>query len=1039
MGDQISIATVRLDSTNAMNLRAKVAFNNFIGEVQIKGITVSPHKKATTAQMIKTTDDVEFGFSQLQTISFTVGDKVYSNVAFTDRDSRLTLVSYLKNPECFNLWYNDGKNVIIGVNSNVIEYTPAIAQSTAVPIVAQVTDAGKTIKYEFLTSNSLSGAFVEEISVLIDNTTSAQEKTSVIYNSLMQPIRKMQSSYFAANVTSILTDYTYDNYGNLTEEKTYDANDTAKTITATYTYDTNGNMATSTQYRGNQTLTTTHAYDSEGVLTAITAPNGQTYNYGYDGAKQKLTSYSSTLNGTAHTNGISYQNGETSMLSHNTANVCFSNNYLTDTSVIAVTPNGVFANDARLKITTTTNALDNANGYYVDKAYSNGYTERRIYDKYGHLVTLRIKEPTEQDFVKATVFIYSDKPLSEVQTDQNPLVSPFDERLNVSKNSKLIKILDYSSFSSYNNSTADGKCTVNQLTYDSVGNLQGVTFANQNNLQLGATVKDSYDRATQSNVVCNGKNIVNKVISFKNFASNEIAIERVEVLKAEDNTLYGSLTTGYSQDGLKRPLKTTVVNDSGKGYSTTYEYYNQLDENDNIVGTTPFIKSVTNKTVTNGVESSPQVALVEYDNAGNITKYGENEYVYDGLNRLITEHNADLDRSYEYTYDFGGNITAKIEYEYKNVSQSGFNNQTTFTYNDALWKDKLTKLNGTNLSYDANGNITSFNGKNLAWSAYNKLSAITMGSHQVSFSYNANGTRYQKTTVNGTTTYYYANDKLISEKTGNNTIIHYLYNSTGIIGFAYKSNNQEAIYTYRKNLFGDIIGIYDANNTCVASYAYDAYGKCSILSATNTTIANANPFRYRGYYYDVETGLYYCNARYYSPELCRWISPDSTDYLDPESIHGLNLYAYCKNNPIMYVDPSGNLGIFAKLIGIIVVLVAIYLLEKAIEEKVAPKIKKGIQIVDSTIKEVKIKVKDFFYKEKNTEEEVLDKKETNIIIHNSGLAPGELQVSPERNSSVDTRDIMNMAMAFYNFGGGPKVRYIFKGDWIYEALMNPVW
>ena len=87
------------------------------------------------------------------------------------------------------------------------------------------------------------------------------------------------------------------------------------------------------------------------------------------------------------------------------------------------------------------------------------------------MVTVRIKEPTEQDFVKATVFIYSDKPLSEVQTDQNPLVSPFDERLKVSKNSKLIKILDYSSFSSYNNSTTDGKCTVNELLYDAVSTI----------------------------------------------------------------------------------------------------------------------------------------------------------------------------------------------------------------------------------------------------------------------------------------------------------------------------------------------------------------------------------------------------------------------------------------------------------------------------------------------------------------------------------------------------------------------------------------
>ena len=119
-------------------------------------------------------------------------------------------------------------------------------------------------------------------------------------------------------------------------------------------------------------------------------------------------------------------------------------------------------------------------------------------------------------------------------------------------------------------------------------------------------------------------------------------------------------------------------------------------------------------------------------------------------------------------------------------------------------------------------------------------------------------------------------------------------------------------YLYRKNFFGDITAIYNTSGTCVAKYAYDAYGVCKVMNPDGTEntdddfIGNVNPIRYRGYYYDVGTGFYYLQTRYYDPQTGRFLNMDGLEYLDPETVGGLNLYAYCNCNPVMYVDPEGT-------------------------------------------------------------------------------------------------------------------------------------
>ena len=148
------------------------------------------------------------------------------------------------------------------------------------------------------------------------------------------------------------------------------------------------------------------------------------------------------------------------------------------------------------------------------------------------------------------------------------------------------------------------------------------------------------------------------------------------------------------------------------------------------------------------------------------------------------------------------------------------------------------------------------------------------------------------------------------------TTLLFRYSLDKLKGFRY--NDIE--YIYKRNIQGDIIQIINGAGDVVAKYIYDAWGNHKVLNPdgtenTNPTfIGNINPFRYRGYYFDSETSLYYLNSRYYDSEVGRFISPDSIDYLDPESINGLNLYCYCINNPISYYDPSGHSAILAALL-----------------------------------------------------------------------------------------------------------------------------
>ena len=200
---------------------------------------------------------------------------------------------------------------------------------------------------------------------------------------------------------------------------------------------------------------------------------------------------------------------------------------------------------------------------------------------------------------------------------------------------------------------------------------------------------------------------------------------------------------------------------------------------------------------------------------------------------------------------------------------------------------------------------------NLSFDGKRLISVTLPDGNHFEYKYNIDGLRIKRSgNRSETVTYSYSGNKLILQQSSS-LKLEFLYDEKdNLYGFI-KNNNER--YYYIRDALGNILGIINQNGQIVVQYSYTSYGVCSISG--NTSLGNENPFRYKGYYYDVETGLYYLTTRYYDPEIGRFISPDSVDYLDPQSINGLNLYAYCENDPVNYYDPTGHSAI---LIGLII-------------------------------------------------------------------------------------------------------------------------
>ena len=372
-------------------------------------------------------------------------------------------------------------------------------------------------------------------------------------------------------------------------------------------------------------------------------------------------------------------------------------------------------------------------------------------------------------------------------------------------------------------------------------------------------------------------------------------------LNGESYVESNGITVSKKTDDFDRK---TQVKTSRTGYSnvfyTDYEYASGSKTN----STTELVSKITQRRGDFKLSSFEYT----YDKNGNITQIMCDgkiiaSYTYDRYNQMSTSYDRSTLKYTYYYYDNAGNITRTKEHDVVNGVTSGTYVEKTYVYGDSDWKDKLTSYNGTTITYDELGNPLSYrDGISFTWENGRILKTVKTDDNEVNMKYDSNGMRIQKDDNNRTVNYHYDGKGNLTGLTYGENTIYFYYNSDGEVTSMSFDNS---MYYYIKNLQGDVVKIVDQGGTIVVTYTYDSLGK--IINMTDTTtynIGSINPFRYRGYVYDSETGLYYLKSRYYDPETGRFINADV--YCDTmSSIFGTNMFTYCNNNSVNQVDPEG--------------------------------------------------------------------------------------------------------------------------------------
>lgn len=528
----------------------------------------------------------------------------------------------------------------------------------------------------------------------------------------------------------------------------------------------------------------------------------------------------------------------------------------------------------------------------------NGFLYEQIYDAFGNETIIRVAGCDQQRISYhahnglVDMITYADGTKMQNVYDQDEQIVEQNIILQDGTTQKLYSA-EYDNYGNMEEYQDHCNSISYHYQYDLIGRLLGIETSN------GFVNRVSYDNKNRlSSLIYKVKGVGNKI---------EIVYGDVDMQELPGLSYCVSINNErkleYAYDGLARINRVKTNLSDAKSIEREYEF-----EAGKGLGHTTCLPAC--------VRDNGHAIWYTYDANGNIKKISEEvdniqqlmaAYYYDELNQLIRENNKWEDKTILYAYDMYGNILERTAYAYTEnpiASDSGVIQRDVYTYREDGWKDQLLAYNNETISYNSMGNPLNYRGMSMEWENGKQLAKVTKPLLNMEFHYDIDGNRVSKKINDRIIAYYLNKNMILAQEDTNGERLDFLYDDNGnVFAFQYK----DKYYYYQRNIQKDVIGILNSEGMQVVTYKYNSWGKVLNIAGTAAdTLGIINPFRYRGYYYDQETQLYYLQSRYYDPETGRFVNADQ--YVSTEQgTLGNNMYTYAQNDPINKEDPSGQI------------------------------------------------------------------------------------------------------------------------------------